>query len=119
MPRTTILCCGQESVSISVFLAAMEALVDYGTLHRHSVPFSRSSSSPQAGISGQPQSELVDTCFYDSNNLDQRKHQCANVLALAIASRSNVGQDHLPGLLEKFKNSFAQTSMTMSTLFEA
>ncbi|KAF4441999.1 hypothetical protein F53441_11844 [Fusarium austroafricanum] len=104
LPRTTILCCGQASVSISVFLAVMDALVDYSTLHSHALPVSRSSSSLQADVSGEQQDE-PETRFYDNNNLDQRHRQCANVLPFYHAIRFMQGQIQLPILLETFRDS--------------
>ncbi|KAF5708794.1 het-domain-containing protein [Fusarium mundagurra] len=104
LPRTTVLCCGQASVSISVFLAVMDALVDYSTLHSHALPVSRSSSSLRADVSGEQQDE-PETCFFHHNDLDQRHCQCANVLPFYHAIRFMQGQIQLPILLEMFRNS--------------
>ncbi|KAI1059363.1 hypothetical protein LB507_003951 [Fusarium sp. FIESC RH6] len=97
LPESVILSCGKASVRISVFFAAMDALIDYETFHDHTIPTSEPS------IEGcEVQSE---TCFFHANNYNQRLHQCANVLAFYSATRSRHKQISLPVLLSMFEDS--------------
>ncbi|RGP69663.1 heterokaryon incompatibility -domain-containing [Fusarium sporotrichioides] len=104
LPERVTLFCGQASISISIFFAAMDALVDYGTLHSHTVSVPSPSSSPQADCSVEKQDE-PSACFYDQNNFDQLHRQCANVLAFHSATRSKGWQIQLPMLLKMFQDS--------------
>nr|CEG04826.1 unnamed protein product [Fusarium clavum] len=94
LPESVILACGEASVSISVFLAAIEALVDYETFHDHTTPASMEGCVEQS-----------ETCFFHDNNCNQRVHQCANVLAFYSATRSKQKQISLPVLLKMFQDS--------------
>ena len=99
IPRTVMMFCGQAFVSINVFLAVMEALSDYDGLHTHSVTVAEHSYAIQSGIE-------IGPCFGETKHLDQRERQCANVLALNLASRTKTtGDEELPQLLEQFKGS--------------
>ncbi|XEV01223.1 hypothetical protein FSHL1_006510 [Fusarium sambucinum] len=100
LPDRVILHCGQTSISISVFFAAMDALVDYSTLHNHNSP----SSSIQADGSIRQQDEPT-SCFFDNHNIDQLHRQCANVLAFRSAIRSKGHQKDLAVLLKTFQDS--------------
>ncbi|CAG7559951.1 unnamed protein product [Fusarium equiseti] len=97
LPENVILSCGEASVSISVFFAAMEALVDYETFHDHTTPAPGSSTDGCA--------EQSETCFFHVNSYNQRLHQCADVLAFYSATRYKQRQISLPVLLKMFQDS--------------
>ncbi|KAH7316903.1 heterokaryon incompatibility protein-domain-containing protein [Stachybotrys elegans] len=102
MPRSAILCCGQASVGVFVFLAAIDALIDYSSLHTHAMTCLQSCTSSKEGIS-EPQQGETESCFFKWHRLDERKQHCANVLALYSSRRSK--QNQLPMLLDRFKDS--------------
>ncbi|RBR05167.1 uncharacterized protein FIESC28_11416 [Fusarium coffeatum] len=97
LPESVILSCGEASVSISVFFAVMDALIDYETFHDHTMHASESS------IEGCV--EQSETCFFHATNYNQRLRQCANVLAFYSATRSKQRQISLPVLLSMFQDS--------------
>ncbi|RGP77018.1 heterokaryon incompatibility -domain-containing [Fusarium longipes] len=100
LPEIVILHCGKASINISVFFAAIDALVDYGTLHNHTV----TSTSQQANTSVEKQ-DIRKICFCDEHNFDQLHRQCANVLAFRSAIRFKKSQNQLPMLLKTFQDS--------------
>jgi hypothetical protein len=100
MPKTAILCYGQASVRVSIFLGLMDSLVDYSTYHSHAVP----AESVQEGVSKEQQDE-AEACFYDKNDSGQRLRQCANVLALNQARRFKGRNMRLPAFLDIFEDS--------------
>ncbi|OBS29629.1 hypothetical protein FPOA_03568 [Fusarium poae] len=100
LPERVILQCGQTSIGISVFLAAMDALVDYSTLHNHNSPPNSLFADGSVGKQDEPTS-----CFFNNHNFDQLHRQCANVLAFRSAMRSKGKQKELPDLLKMFKDS--------------
>ncbi|CAJ0551555.1 Ff.00g114850.m01.CDS01 [Fusarium sp. VM40] len=100
MPKTAILCYGQASVGISIFLALMDSLVDYSTFHSHAVP----TEPVQEDVSKEERDE-AGTCFYENNESQQRLRQCVNVLALYQTNRFKGRNIHLLTFLDMFEDS--------------
>ncbi|KAJ4135073.1 hypothetical protein NW768_004686 [Fusarium equiseti] len=97
LPERVILSCGEASVSVSVFLAAIEASIDYETFHDHTTPASEQSTDGCM--------EQSETCFFHVTNYNQRSYQCANILPFYAVIRSKQKQMSLPILLHMFDHS--------------
>lgn len=100
-----IIWCGSASLAVPAFIAAVEALVDYFSVHNHAPPSSPKVEAALENLDLAGEGDDVVKCLCEKLSYTAMQRRCSNVLVLATPRQTKDRTLDLPWLLEAFTSS--------------
>lgn len=105
LPELPVIWCGSASLAVPAFIAAVEALVDYSSVHNHMAFSPPKLEGALRDLDLADEGGEVDKCLCEKLSYSAMQRQCSNVLVLAAPQQAKDRRLDLPWLLEAFTSS--------------